>query len=255
MLDERMTYSCAYWKNATTLDEAQEAKLDLICRKLGLRAGDRVLDIGCGWGSFLKFAAARYGVTGTGVTLSDEQVALGREMCAGLPIELRLQDFRDLDDHFDHIVSTGMFEHVGPRNYRTYMKIVAKNLRAGGLFLLHTIGGNTVRNNMDPWTDRYIFPGSRLPVAEQITVAAKDIFVIEDWHNFGVDYALTLEAWFRNFNRNWSASIAPHYDERFYRLWKYFLLTTTGSFRARRNQLWQIVFSNKGVSAGYESIR
>jgi len=255
MLDARMTYSCAYFKDTEDLDQAQEAKLDLVCRKLGLREGQRVLDIGCGWGSFLKFAAERYGVSGVGVTLSDQQVELGMEMCAGLPVELRLQDFRDLDERFDHIISIGMFEHVGPPNYRLYMETVAKNLADDGLFLLHTIGGNDERNNMDPWTDRYIFPGARLPVIRQIAAAAQDLFVMEDWHNFGVYYAPTLEAWFRNFDRNWAGVIAPHYDERFYRMWKYMLLSTTGSFRARRNQVWQIVFSKKGVPGGYESVR
>ena len=255
MLDARMVYSCAYWKNGSTLDEAQEAKLDLVCRKLDLKEGDRVLDIGCGWGSFLKFAAERYGIIGTGFTLSDQQVALGTELCAGLPVELRLQDYRELNERFDHVVSIGMFEHVGPSNYRTYMKIVEKNLADDGLFLLHTIGGNSEKNNMDPWTDKYIFPGSRLPVAHQVAVAAKDLFLIEDWHNFSVHYAPTLEAWFENFNRNWKDVIAPHYDERFYRMWKYMLLTTPGSFRSRRNQVWQIVFSKKGVAGGYESVR
>jgi len=255
MLDSRMTYSCAYWKQADNLEEAQEAKLDLVCRKLGLREGDNVLDIGCGWGSFLAFAAERYGIHGTGITLSDQQVILGRELCKGLPIELRVQDYRDIDERFDHIVSIGMFEHVGPANYRKYMETVAKNLNDGGLFLLHTLAVNKTRDSMDPWTDRYIFPGARLPVIEQIAVAAKGLFVMEDWHNFGVDYAPTLEAWFKNFDRNWSTAIAPHYDERFYRMWKYLLLATTGSFRARRNQVWQIVFSGKGVEGGYESVR
>ena len=255
MLDARMTYSCAYWRNADTLDEAQEAKLDLVCRKLGLKPGDRVLDIGCGWGSFLRYAAERCGITGVGITLSDQQVALGREMCAGLPVELRLQDYRDLDDTFDHIVSIGMFEHVGPSNYRTYMRVAANNLAPGGLFLLHTIGANDVRNSMDPWTDRYIFPGSRLPVIEQIAESSRDIFVMEDWHNFSVCYARTLRAWFENFDRNWPGVIAPHYDERFYRMWKYLLLSTSGSFTARRNQVWQIVFSKHGVPSGYDSVR
>jgi cyclopropane-fatty-acyl-phospholipid synthase len=255
MLDQRMVYSCAYWKNADNLDDAQDAKLDLVCRKLGVKAGDHLLDIGCGWGSLLKFASERYGARGTGITLASEQIALGRELCQGLPIELRMQDYRDLDERFDHIVSIGMFEHVGPQNYRTYMEIAAKCLNDDGLFVLHTLGVNRERESTDPWTERYIFPGARLPVAEQIARAAKGLFVLEDWHNIGVYYAPTLEAWFANFDRNWNTILAPHYDERFYRMWKYLLLSTPGSFRARRSQVWQIVFSKKGVQGGYESVR
>ncbi len=255
MLDTRMTYSCGYWKEADDLDAAQEAKLDLVCRKLGLRRGQRVLDIGCGWGSFMKFAAERYGVSAVGVTLSEEQTELGRELCAGLPVEIRLQDYRDLDERFDHVVSIGMFEHVGPSNYRTFMQIAERCLENDGLLLLHTIGSNTRKNATDPWTDKYIFPGGRLPVAEQIIETAKGLFIMEDWHNFGVDYARTLDAWHEKFVRNWDGQLSEHYDHRFFRMWKYFLQSCSGSFRARRNQLWQIVFSKRGVPGGYISVR
>jgi cyclopropane-fatty-acyl-phospholipid synthase len=262
MLDKRMTYSCAYWKDANDLDTAQEAKLDLVCRKVGLKPGMTLLDIGCGWGSLIKFAAEKYDVKAVGITLSEEQVSLGREICDGLPAEIRLQDYREINpangvvnEKFDTIVSIGMFEHVGVKNYKTFMKIVNRNLNDDGLFLLHTIGANTPQNRTDPWTDKYIFPGGMLPSIGQIAKAAEDIFVVEDWHNFGVDYSKTLLAWFNNFNNNWEKVISKHYDERFYRMWKYFLLTSSGSFRARRNQLWQIVFSKKGVLGGYRSFR
>jgi cyclopropane-fatty-acyl-phospholipid synthase len=254
MLDRRMTYTCGYWRNAKNLDEAQEAKLDLACRKLGLRPGQKILDIGCGWGSFAKFAAERYGVRVTGITVSEEQVKLGRELCEGLPVEFRLEDYRDLTGSFDHIVSLGMFEHVGFKNYRTYLRIAHDCLKDGGLFLLHTLGGNTSMRHGDPWVNKYIFPAGMLPSIAQIGTAMEGLFVMEDWHNFSADYDMTLMAWFGNFDKHWP-EIAKKYGETFYRMWKFYLLSFAGSFRARENQLWQIVLSKKGVPGGYASVR
>jgi len=256
MLDGRMTYTCGYWKNATTLDEAQEAKLELVCKKIGLKEGDRVLDIGCGWGSFLKYAAEKYGIEGVGITVSGEQVELARKSCSELPIEIRLQDYRDVDETFDHIVSLGMFEHVGVKNYREYMQMVNRCLKDNGLFLLHTIGGNTSVTSTDPWIGKYIFPNSMLPSLKQIMETSEGIFIVEDLHNFGKDYDKTLMAWYDNFEESWNTlKQNPAYDERFYRMWKYYLLSCAATFRSRKNQLWQIVFSKKGVSQGYQSIR
>jgi len=254
MLDERMVYSCAYWKSAHTLDEAQENKLDLICQKIGLQSGMRILDIGCGWGSFAKYAAEKYGVTVVGITVSKKQVALGKILCRGFPVEIRLQDYRDVNESFDHIVSLGMIEHVGYKNYRTYMRCVHKCLKDDGLFLLHTIGGNESVTSPEPWTNKYIFPNGLLPSIKQIGAAIEGLFVMEDWHNFSVDYDRTLMAWHRNFENSWD-TVKLHYDERFYRMWRYFLLSSAGSFRARKNQLWQIVLSKRGVLGGYTSIR
>lgn len=254
MLDRRMVYSCGYWKNADNLDAAQEAKLDLICRKLGLKRGDRVLDVGCGWGSFAEYAAERYGVEVVGITVSKEQVVLGNESCRGLPVELRLLDYRDMEGEFDHVVSIGMFEHVGLRNYRIYMEKVRQCLKDGGLFLLQTIGGNDSVTKLDPWFEKYIFPNSLIPSIRQISAAAEGLFVMEDWHNFGADYDPTLMSWFRNFDRNWD-SLSEIYDERFYRMWRYYLLSSAGTFRARCLQVWQIVFSKEGVRGGYLTVR
>lgn len=254
MLDKRMVYSCAYWKDADNLDDAQEAKLDLICRKLGLRPGERVLDIGCGWGSFAKYAAERYGVRVVGITVSKEQAELGRHLCEGLPVEIRLQDYRDVRERFDHIVSVGMFEHVGYRNYRTYMETAGRCLNEGGLFLLHTIGSSTSSSTGDPWVNRYIFPNSMIPSIRQISGAAEGIFVIEDIHNFGAYYERTLAEWLGNFDMSWE-KLKENYDERFHRMWRYYLQVFMGAFRARYLHVWQIVLSGKGVPGGYQSVR
>jgi cyclopropane-fatty-acyl-phospholipid synthase len=254
MLDKRLTYTCGYWKDASDLDAAQEAKLDLACRKMGLTRGQRVLDIGCGWGSFAKFAAERYGVRVVGVTISREQAKLAEELCRGLPVEIRLQDFRDVRDTFDHIVSFGMFEHVGYKNYRTYFEVARRCLKDSGLMLLHTIGGNTSVRSVDPWIAKHIFPGSLLPSAKQLSQAAEGLFVMEDWHNFSADYDKTLMAWHANFEAHWN-DLAHEYDERFHRMWRFYLLSCAGTFRSRMNQLWQIVYSTAGVPGGYRSIR
>lgn len=261
MLDTRLTYTCGYWSGvpqARDLDEAQVQKLDLICRKLNLRPGQRVLDIGCGWGSFAKFAAERYGVAVTGVTISQEQVALARKLCQGLPVEIILEDYRKTRGQFDHVVSVGMFEHVGYKNYRTYMEVARARLKDGGLFLLHTIGNTLSAVKADPWIEKYIFPNGMIPSVKQIGEAIDGLFVMEDWHNFGPDYDRTLLAWHRNFNARWPALQAQYrekYDTRFWRMWNYYLLVCAGSFRARRNQLWQIVLSKQGRRGGYKAVR
>src|SRR5687768_6387699 len=239
MLGKRLVYSCGYWREANTLDDAQEAKLDLVCRKLGLQPGMRVLDIGCGWGEALKFAAERYGVHGVGVTISREQAAYANDLCSGLPIEIRLQDYRTLaeggvDEPFDRIFSIGMFEHVGVKNYPAFFDIARRCLADDqGLLLLHTIGGSRSRAHTDPWIARYIFPNSLLPSAAQLAAALEGRFVIEDWHNFGADYDRTLQAWRDNIERRWD-TLPARYDERFRRMWRFYLATSMAAFRARR---------------------
>ncbi len=254
MLGKRLVYSCGYWAQSLDLDAAQEAKLDLICRKLRLRPGQRVLDIGCGWGEALKFAAERYGVEGVGVTISSEQAEYARALCAGLPIEIRLQDYRELDERFDAIFSVGMFEHVGDKNYRRYFEVAQRALAPDGLFLLHTIGTNVTRHHTDPWIARYIFPNSMLPSPQQITHAIEGLFVMEDWHNFGTDYDLTLQAWRHNIESRWQG-LDARYDERFRRMWRFYLAGSMATFRSRHSQLWQLVLSPRGVPGGYRAPR
>lgn len=254
MLGRRLVYSCGYWREAADLDAAQEAKLDLVCRKLQLRPGMRVLDIGCGWGEALKFAAERYGVHGVGVTISQEQAEFARGRCAGLPVEIRLQDYRDLDERFDAIFSIGMFEHVGIKNYRSYFEVARRCLPDDGLFVLHTIGTNISRDHTDPWIARYIFPNSMLPSAQQISTAMEGLFVLEDWHNFGTDYDRTLQAWHRNIESAWER-LDARYDERFRRMWRFYLCASMATFRSRRSQLWQLVLSPHGVPGGYVAPR
>lgn len=249
MLDKRLTYTCGYWKDSKTLDEAQEAKLELTCQKLKLEPGMRVLDIGCGWGSLAKYAAEKYGVHVTGITVSQNQLELGRELCKGLSVELRLQDYRDVKEMYHRIVSLGMFEHVGHKNYRTYMRVASRCLEDDGIFLLHTIGSDHTARMNDPWVHKYIFPNSHIPSLAQIAKSAEDIFIMEDWHNFGAYYDHTLHAWYDNVAAH-AGEVKQTYGERFYRMWTYYLLMFSGAFRARRLQLWQIVFSKQGIVGG-----
>ncbi len=246
MLDQRMVYTCGYWAHSDNLDDAQRDKLDLVCRKIFLKPGMRVLDIGCGWGSFAKFAAENYGAKVVGVTISEEQVKLGMEMCKGLPVDLRFQDYRKINEKFDAVISLGMFEHVGHKNYRTYMHVANNCLREGGLFLLHTIGKNDSLPGVDPWVGKYIFPNGEMPSLKLITKAVESLFLIEDVHNFGPDYDRTLMSWHDNFKRYFVPRMNGSAEQRFYRMWSYYLQVCAGAFRARDLQLWQIVLS-KGM--------
>lgn len=254
MLDKDLTYSCAYWKGCSNLEEAQQAKLDLVCKKLQLRPGMHVLDIGCGWGSFCRYAAENYGVSVLGVTVSKEQYRYAKDFCYGLPIEICLLDYREIRGSFDRVCSIGMFEHVGPKNYRRYMSLVHRCMKKEGLFLLHTIASNVSQYHPNPWIHKYVFPNGVLPSIQQIGKASEGLFIMEDWHNFGAYYDQTLMTWYANFQKNWPF-LQKYYDSTFYRLWEYYLLACAGAFRARDIQLWQIVFSKGGIINGYDSIR
>ena len=245
MLDKRMLYTCGYWKNSDNLDAAQEAKLDLVCRKIGLEPGMTVLEFGCGFGSFAKYAAEKYGAHVTGLTVSKEQAKLGREMCRGLPVEIRLEDYRNISGQYDRVISIGIMEHVGYKNYRTYMQRTYETLKDDGIAFVHTIGRNRSVIRANRWTEKYIFPNGMIPSMAQLSKAMEGLFVMEDWHNFGEDYDLTLMAWHDNFEKAWP-DLKAHYDDRFYRMWCFYLLTSAGSFRSRRLQLWQMVMTKPG---------
>jgi len=245
-LDPYMQYSCAYWSDAEDLNEAQLKKLDLICRKVSLTKTDSVLDIGAGWGGFAKYAAERFGCMVTGVNISEEQIRFAREFCAGLPVEILFCDYRDIRGEFDKIVSIGMFEHVGRKNYRTFMEVAYRSLRDGGVFLLHTIGNNETSVACDPWITKYIFPNGMLPSIKQISEAAEGLFVVEDLHNLGPHYDKTLMAWHRNFLAAWPR-LRDKLGDEFKRMWEYYLLSCAGAFRARDIQLWQIVLTKAGT--------
>ena len=255
-LDPYNQYTRGYFKGTEDLNQAQENKLDLICRKLQLREGEKVLDIGSGWGGFAKFAAERYGCHVTGMTISDKQVAYAQDYCAGLPVSFVRSDYRDFTETgFDKVLVCGMIEHVGYKNYRSLFEVAHRSLKEGGLFLLHTIGRHRSGSNTDPWMHKYIFPNAMMPAARQLTTAAERLFSLNDWHSFGAYYDPTLMAWHRNFVSNWD-DLGEEYDERFFRMWTYYLLMSAGTFRSNKKVLWQIVFAKRrGALAGYESVR
>jgi cyclopropane-fatty-acyl-phospholipid synthase len=245
-LDPYNQYSCAYFDGTEDLNEAQLKKMDLICMKINLSKGDNVLDIGCGWGGLAKYMAERCGCKVTAINISEKQISYAREFCKGLPVEILQCDYRDLQGSFDKIVSVGMFEHVGHKNYRTFMKTAHRCLKDTGIFLLHTIGGNESQIKCDPWINKYIFPNGMLPSISQISKAVEGLFVTEDLHNLGPHYEKTLMAWHENFQRAWT-TLKKRYDEKFKRMWDYYLLSCAGAFRARNNQIWQIVLTKYGT--------
>lgn len=254
MLDSKMVYSCGYWIDADELNQAQANKLDIICKKLQLKPGMKLLDIGCGWGSLVQYASKHYGVDSVGLTISQNQAEEAKKRCKGLPVEIRLQDYREVTGTYDAVVSVGMFEHVGYKNYPEFMRVARACLKEEGLFLLHTIASNTTVHNCDPWFDKYIFPNGMLPSIKQLGAAIEESFVMEDWQNLGVHYDNTLMAWYKNFERNWY-KLSKRYNERFHRMWRYYLLSVAGAFRARSMQVWQVVLSPDGLYGGYQSLR
>ena len=253
MLDPSMAYSCGYWAHAGDLTQAQQDKLELVCRKLQLEPGMTLLDIGCGWGSLMLHAARHHRAHCVGLTVSREQAAWGQARAQGLPVRFELMDYRQFNPdgqiRFDRVASIGMFEHVGHKNYKAWFDMVRRSLHEDGRCLLQTIGKNRSGTVTDPWIDRYIFPNGVLPSSAELAAVAED-FVIEDWHNFGADYDRTLMAWHERFEAAWP-KLQGQYDQRFYRMWRYYLLVCAGTFRARDNQLWQLVLSPRGQPGGY----
>lgn len=260
MLGDSMAYTCAYWKDAETLDKAQFDKYDLVCKKLELKPGEELLELGCGFGGFAKFAAENYGVNVTAINISEKQVDFAKSFCADYSVKIIQSDYRDVGAYnssgkkFDKIASIGLCEHVGPKNYTSFVQLAREQLKEDGLFLLHTIGKNKSTIYADPWVQRYIFPHGSIPGLVQLVKALEGVFVVEDLQNFGAYYDRTLMRWCENFESGWS-ELKVHYDERFYRMWRYYLLSCAGAFRARDMQLWQFVLSPRGKLNGYEGIR
>lgn len=261
MLGPTMQYTCAYYGMdgvAASLDDAQRAKLALVANKLHLEPGMRVLELGGGFGELARTLAADHGCEVVSYNISRQQVEFGRRRCEGLPVEIRQQDYRDAIDAgetFDRVVSVGLMEHVGPKNYRGFFKLIRQCLQPEGLALVHTIGGNVSRQSADRWISKYIFPGGVIPSEAQVTQAKEGLLVLEDWHNFGPDYDRTLMVWEANFLEAWSdLKKSENLDERFYRMWRYYLNSCAGAFRARGLQLWQMVFS-RGDIPRYVPIR
>ena len=255
-LDPYGQYTCGYFKGVSPgdLDRAQEAKMDLICRKIKLRSTDRVLDIGCGWGGLARWMAERHGCRVVGVNIADGQVEYARRRNHDPRVEIVRMDYRDLPaampGAFDKVVSVGMAEHVGRRNYRTYFDAVRSVLRPDGLFLLQTCAQDESRSVTDPWIDRYIFPGGEIPSPAQLAAGFDGRFVLEDWHSMGAHYDHTLMAWWRRFERAWPR-FRERYGDRFRRMFRYYMLSCAGAFRARQMQLHQVVLSPGGVPGGY----
>lgn len=254
MLDKRMLYTCAYWQNAADLDSAQEAKLEMICAKLHLESGMRLLDIGCGWGGLAQYVAEHHDVRVVGISPASEQVKLATDRCSGLDVEIRQQDFREVRGRYDRIVSVGMLEHVGSKNYKAFFDANHELLADDGIMLHHTIGSNLTKNHTDPWFDKYVFPGGMVPSMEHLGRASQGNWALEDVHNFGPDYDRTLMAWYRNIESEWAN--LPQYDEFFRRTWRYYLMSSAASFRVRQLQLWQLVFTKaRRSSAVYKAVR
>nr|XP_018912771.1 PREDICTED: uncharacterized protein LOC109041065 [Bemisia tabaci] len=248
MLGPHMQYSCGYWRNGTTFEESEENKIRLICEKLHLKPGMRVLDIGCGFGGLAAFMARNYDVSVTGVTLSREQERFAREHCKGLDVSILLKDYRDLEGQFDRVVSVEMIEHVGPKNYANFFDVVDRCLGPDGIFVLHVISSNKTVERHDDWFDKYLFPNGCFPSLKQIAEASEPFFVVEDLHNMGADFDKTMMAWYERFVDAWP-QLSQNHNERFKRMFTFYLNCAAGAFRARRLQLWHIVFS-RGKTGG-----
>ncbi|CAG0895166.1 unnamed protein product [Cyprideis torosa] len=254
-LDKTMNYTCAYWRKADNLDQAQIDKMELTARKLKLKPGMKVLDLGCGFGSMAKYLAENYQVEVVAYNISTQQVNYAREICAGLPVEIRHEDYRKAEGLYDRVYSIGLLEHVGVKNYRTYFEVAERCLKDDGIMLTHAITlMHPTQPSTERWVDTYIFPNGWLPWETDFITYSKGLFVVEDLHNFGYDYYKTLMAWHQNFEKNWP-TLEQKYGQKFYRMWRFYLLGAAGHFRARKFHLLQVVYSKMGLEPGYESER
>lgn len=247
-LDRTMTYSCAYFKDERdSLEQAQLNKYEHICRKLMLEPDESLLDLGCGWGGMLIYAAQHHGIRGLGNTISQNQYAYADQKSRSLGlnhrIDVALMDYRDLSGSFDKVVSIGMFEHVGKKFIPAFMQRISRILKKGGLGLLHTIGRDATAS-VDPWINRYIFPGGYLaPLAEIIDHMSSAGLMVLDIENLRMHYARTLDLWAENFDRN-AENAKAMFGEPFVRMWRLFLHASAANFKFGGNRLYQILFSN-----------
>jgi cyclopropane-fatty-acyl-phospholipid synthase len=247
-LDKTMAYSCAYFKREDdSLEQAQLNKYEHICRKLLLKPNESLLDIGCGWGGMLIYAAQKYGITGVGNTLSQNQYEYANRIIKELglqdQIKILYQDYRQLSGKFDKVLSIGMFEHVGKKFIPIFIQKVSGLLKTGGLGLLHTIGKDTLSTS-DPWTFNHIFPGAYLPTLHEITCGmGKTGFSVIDVENLRLHYAKTLEKWAENYERN-VARVRELFGDAFVRQWRLFLYSAAAGFKYGESRLFQILFSN-----------
>lgn len=259
MLGKSLAYTCGYWKDANTLDDAQFNKYELICKKLMLKPGETVLELGCGMGGLAKYMAEKYQCEVTAFDISPVQASYAKTLCQGLPVHIFQCDYRDTHLYnlkrikFDKLVSVGVLEHVGYKNYDLFLTLCREFIKDEGIFLLHFIGSNTSIRFCEPWIDKYIFPHGMLPSLKQLSAALENKFIIEDYHNFGAYYDKTLMAWHQNLNSRWD-ELKSHYDERFLRMMNYYLLSCAGGFRARGMQLWQFVLTTNGMLQGYNRV-
>lgn len=250
-LDQSMTYTCAYFRSPDdTLEQAQVNKYDHVCRKVMLREGERIADLGCGWGGMLIHAAQNYGVTGVGVTLSQPQVDLANRRIAELGlqdrIEVRLSDYRDLDGSYDKVVSIGMLEHVGKDFIGTCVQKIHDLLKPGGVGLLHSIANDTPYPD-EPWTMRYLFPGTHVPVlAHVIEELSKRQLSILDVENLRQHYGKTIDFWAESYERNYE-QVRERFGDSFARCYRLYWLVSSTSFKYGGNRLFQTVFS-KGLN-------
>lgn len=243
-LGARKNYSCGYFDETHDLDVAQTQKLELLCRKLRLAPGERLLDIGGGWGEFARYAAQHHGVRVTSINISDEQLRFAREYCRGLDVELVRCDYRDMAGRFDKVAAIAMFTHVGYRNYRAFFHKVHELLDPDGVFVMEGIWGSVATKTLDAWMEKHIFPRSQLPSAAQTFSASEGLFSVEHLHNFGHAYAKTLRAWKQNLERAWP-SLRARYDDAVLRVFQYYFQMCAGYFRARAVHNWQLVYTKR----------
>lgn len=254
-----MTYSCGLWDDADDLKQAHLNNFDRACQNMKLKPGMKVLDVGCGNGSFLKYAAEKYGIEGVGITVSEEQAKFAREFCEDLSIKIMVRDYRELGEeffgYFDAIASFGMFEHVGPRNHQTYFKMISKYLKPGARFFFHTIANFKKAIFLDPFIFKWIFPSSYVPTIKQVLNAAKEYFIhIETYDVKAENYAKTLAVWYKRFKDGWESKLRHLYYDKvmqgdsFYKMWCYYLASCQALFKVNGKYVLQVVFEKNKLN-------